>query len=84
MQPCVDDLHQRREGKIFREPEALGCSAHAVLTNQFPHTVRVIAPFVVAGKHLLQHEHHTWHQALALGTTKLSLWESISVRALSM
>ena len=68
MQPCVDDPHQREE-KIQ--------NTHTVLTNQFPHTMGVVAPFVVAGKHLLQHKHHTWHQALALGTTKLSLWKSI-------
>jgi hypothetical protein len=39
--------------------------------------MRVVAPLVVTGKHLLQHKHHTGHQSLALGITKLPLWETI-------
>lgn len=67
-----------------RPPGSRRSGVCAVLTYELPHAVRAVAPFVIAGKHLLQHEHHAGHQALALGTTELSLWEGErAVRALA-
>lgn len=69
---CDDAFPQKR--KISREPKTPQTfPAHTFLTNLLSHTVGVVAPLVVAGKHLLQHKHDAGHQSLALGTTKLSL-----------
>jgi hypothetical protein len=77
--PCVITLIPRKGQKEdLQKPEiAQTFPPRAILTNLFPHTMRVVAPLVVTGKHLLQHKHHTGHQSLALGITKLPLWETI-------
>lgn len=86
MWPCVMTPYLKK-GKEKSSPggqksPSLPCPCqvfpvHAVLTNLFPHSMRVVAPLMVAGKHLLQHKHYTGYKSLALGTTKLPLQETM-------
>lgn len=44
-----------------------------VLTDPLSDSVGVVAPLVVGGQHLLQHQQHTGDEALVLGAAQLAL-----------